>query len=67
MDNPNEYDDDAFTQASLEFQNDVTTSLEMLWKTGARISDVESDLASAITDALDIGDCRVQITITESD
>jgi hypothetical protein len=46
-DNPNEYDDDAFTAASGEGQAELTHVFEALWKSGASKKDIEDEIANA--------------------
>jgi hypothetical protein len=51
MDNPNEYDDNAFMEASNELQGNLTEMLNQLWEAGAQLSDIEAEIAIAIDNA----------------
>lgn len=52
MDNPNEYDDNAYAFASQELHNDVATHVEALWAAGATINDIKLEIEGALDEAL---------------
>lgn len=58
MENENEYDDAAFTRASVE----ADSILGALWESGARLSDIEDTIANGIANA---GGPDVHVSITE--
>jgi hypothetical protein len=48
VENDNEYDDTAFTEASNDFQAVVEHAVRALWDAGASIKDIESELANVM-------------------
>lgn len=48
MPNPNEYDDDAFLEASNGFQGSVTQSIDKLWAAGASMEDIQGEWENAL-------------------
>jgi hypothetical protein len=49
--NPNEYDDDAFTDASNEFQGNATEMFERLWRAGASAEEIINEINTALNSA----------------
>lgn len=47
MDNPNEYNDAAFTEASSRLTYGVSELLDAAWKAGAGLEDIADDLTTA--------------------
>jgi hypothetical protein len=52
--NPNDYDDEAFIEASNEFQGDATEMFERLWKAGASADDIVNEINTALANATGI-------------
>ena len=47
MPNPNEYDDEAYTEAANHFQNVVTPAIDKLWRAGAEVTDITNEFNTA--------------------
>lgn len=47
VENPNEYDDEEFTNAS----NRADPAIQAMWEAGARLSDIEDTIANALANA----------------
>lgn len=60
MENPNEYDDEKFTEVSVDGQGGVTQFIEDLWATGARVSDITNELNNAIGNSTLSGEIEVE-------
>lgn len=64
MYNPNEHDDDAFMQASNNLQAQLSEGLDDLWSAGAKVSDIESELATAVENTEFGSGSSVTVSIT---
>ena len=49
--NPHDYDDDAFVEASNEFQGYAVEMFERLWKAGASAEDIVNEINTALAEA----------------
>ena len=49
--NPNEYNEDAFNEASNEFQGNASEMLAQLWEAGASSEDIAAEINDALANA----------------
>jgi hypothetical protein len=51
MNNPNEYDDVAYANASMLFYDDVTATINYLWRAGATEEDIRGQFENAMLES----------------
>jgi hypothetical protein len=62
-DNPNEYDDEAYTTASNDLAHAITNGIDRLWAAGGTIGNIEAELNIGAENAL-IPGATLVITVT---
>lgn len=50
--NPNEYDDGAYVEATMTLPDDITDAVTAMWKAGASVDDVRNEVTQALDNAL---------------